>query len=127
MMDPGQTLGPSGPPRQSGVLVVWQSAQALVSPEAVAVASSAEGEEVLGSVSISIPIPMESSRRDAIADPILQRDDPPPPREDEEEEAWCLSSAGEAEAGRGGAGRARVLGSSRVSGDGRVRIMSMSS
>lgn len=29
------TLGPEGPPRQSGVLVVWQSVHALGSPEAV--------------------------------------------------------------------------------------------
>lgn len=54
-MDREQTLGPSGPPRQSGVLVVWQSAQALE--------ASSGGRQVLGSASISIPMFMESSQR----------------------------------------------------------------
>ena len=99
-------MGPQGPPRQSGVLVVWQAAQALVSPEAVAAPSApAEGEELSGSasISISLSLSMESSRRDAIAaDPIHRRSGLG------KQEQLAMPLWGEQ--GRNGwAGRARVL------------------
>jgi hypothetical protein len=46
-----RTLGPSGPPRQRGVFVVWQSAQALASPP-----EASSGERETRSVSVSTSI-----------------------------------------------------------------------
>jgi hypothetical protein len=92
------TLGPEGPPRQSGVLVVWQSVHALGSPEAVRSSGSIDplpfstDEESISGARIG-----GSNTPEAAALPLLPHlrsaAAPQHPRTPRRRHGWCSAAA----------------------------------